>query len=108
MSPEVVSTKNKNQPIDWRLRPGEPIEAIRAAVTNATAAASENILLEYGWDARQNLIKKIGIPEDIAKEIVKAALDGIPDVGVEFDTVFLEKGRIGEPRKFVNFKRLQR
>lgn len=105
MSPLIITTGNKELAFKCRLLPGETDEAIRAAVTGTTASANYDILGERKAQVTIDLFtRKIGMPNELARELVDAAIKGIPGVGIEFKTIFLPRRKNCLPRRYEDFK----
>jgi len=103
MAPEIFTTGKQGVPIAYRTLEGEPDEAVRAAVRNKTVNASVRIFLCEPEIAREYL-GDLGMGEENASAIVNAALEDVSEVGVRFETIFLEEGRIGGLRRYQNFQ----
>jgi len=107
MCPEIVTTGDPRMPITRNMLPGEPDEAGRGMAANLPFAASTYVINGEFKNARRSL-QRLGMGKDLAEKIVKAASKNIPGVGVRFETVFLQEGRVGGPREHRDFTLFRR
>ncbi len=111
MAPYAQVTGAHSPRITIGLLEGEDKECLQAAWGSGIITASDQVQLvaegstKYTLESAEQVIEKqIGMPAEMAHALVEAASRLDDSVRVEAETVFEQKGRVGGPRHYENFR----